>query len=144
LKESTERADGNPGFVNDPAVQETQLSPHEPSRQIPTAIGSLISGEERNLLEYIYTLSDKPREPSTWQHLYKRLIFKYGLSIECPSVRFGLLAYSAAKQFCRGICGNQDRIDEYSIRSYRALRNKVCSEFNVEEMFTMHFSSVQR
>lgn len=137
LKESTERADGNPGFVNDPAVQKTQLSPHEPSRQIPTAIGALISGEECNLLEYIYTLSDKPRASSTWQHLYKRLIFKYGLSIECPSVRFGLLAYSAATQFYRGICGNQDRIDDYSFRGCRALRNKVCEEFNVEEMFTM-------
>jgi len=141
LKESTERGDGNPEFCNGPVVGKTQRFAYEPSRQIPTAIASLISGEERNMLEYVYTppKSLSWAEDPAWHYLYKRLIFNYGFSIEFPSVRFGMLARSAASQFRYGIGGNEDRIDEYLIRGCQALRNKIYTEFDVEEMFTMLF-----
>src|SRR5277367_485442 len=131
-----ERGSGNSGSANKLAIR--KAAP-EPSRQIPTAIGFLISGEERIMLEHLYSDPNLRETEQALPHLYKRLIFNYGLFIECPSIRFALLAYSAARQFKSGMCGNESRIDEYSTRGCQALTRKLCSEFDVEEMFTMLF-----
>ena len=141
LKESKQRGNGNPGLDSGFALEETQGSAHEPSRQIPTAIGCLLSSKDRNMLEYVYTVYRRT-DPDPWRHamrhLCQRIVFNYGISIgKSPSVRFGLLAFSASSQFSRGIMGSEDQIDEYSIRGYQALRSKNCSEFDVEEMLTM-------
>lgn len=117
----------------------------EPSRQLPSNMDAVISGEEVNLLEYLYSLAKRRPDSAfsqSYDHIYKRLRWNYGLFIQSHLVRFGLLAFSAAMQFYEGLCGNEDRINEYSIRGYQALRKKRYSSFGVEEMFTMLFLSL--
>jgi len=94
------------------------------------------------MLEYIYAyFKPNPNESAAPvkanHHFLSRLSFTYGRSIDCPSVRFGMLAFAGAVQFFNGLCENDDLIKEYSSRGHRALVKRMASHFDVAELFTI-------
>lgn len=60
------------------------------SRQLPTAMESVISGEDALLLQYLYTLEKIPIAAFA-----RRFACEYGLSITSPALRSALLAAAA-------------------------------------------------
>lgn len=129
-------------IVGDPRITTMQGFALNPLRQPNSALDA-ISGKDVQMLEYVCTIVKREPGVSDWakfvDHIISRVISNYGFSIGCHSIRFGLLAYSAAHQFSRGLYGNEDRIDEYSTPGYHALRMKECSQFGEEELLTMFF-----
>ena len=124
-------------------ISASQRQVPAPSKELPTNMAdAVISGEEVKLLHYLYTSAERMPDSAykkSYDHIYKRLTWNYGLSIQCRPIRYSLLAFAAASQFYDGLRGDEDQIYEYSNRAYQALRDKKSSSFGVEEMCTMLF-----
>ena len=111
----------------------------DPSRPPPTASDSVLADGEVHMLQRLYNNCEEDIE-SNLVPIIGQVIFAYGPSISCATLRFSMLAVACQSLYTEYRCRKwQKHLEYYTTTARQALIRKDRSSFGVEDFYTILF-----